>query len=59
MIVGILKEIKDNENRVGLTPDGARSLVAAGHSVLVEHDAGAGSGFGDEGYALAGARHSS
>lgn len=56
MIVGILKEIKDNESRMGLTPEGARSLVAAGHSVLVEHDAGAGSGFGDEGYALAGAR---
>jgi alanine dehydrogenase len=56
VIVGILKEIKDNENRVGLTPDGAGILVAAGHSVLVEHDAGAGSGFDDEGYALAGAR---
>ncbi|MBN2107120.1 MAG: alanine dehydrogenase, partial [Deltaproteobacteria bacterium] len=56
MIVGILKEIKDNESRVGLTPEGARALVAAGHSVLVEHDAGAGSGFADEGYALAGAR---
>jgi alanine dehydrogenase len=55
MIVGILKEIKDNENRVGLTPEGARNLVAAGHSVLVEHDAGAGSGFGDTDYELAGA----
>ena len=40
MIVGILKEIKDNENHVGLTPEGSRSLVAAGYSVLVEHDAG-------------------
>jgi len=55
VIVGILKEIKNNENRVGVTPDGARALVAAGHSVLVEHDAGAGSGFSDAGYELAGA----
>ena len=56
MIVGVLKEIKDNENRVALTPDGARQLVAAGHSVLVEHDAGAGSGFDDEAYGAADAR---
>jgi len=56
MIIGVLKEIKDNENRVGLTPEGSRSLIAAGHSVLVEHDAGAGSGFANEGYELAGAR---
>ena len=36
MIVGVLKEIKDNENREGITPDGVRNLFAAGHSVL-EH----------------------
>ena len=55
MIVGVLKEIKDNENRVALTPDGCRALAAAGNSVLVEHDAGAGSGFDDSAYAASGA----
>ena len=56
MIVGLPKEIKDNENRVGLVPAGVRALVAAGHSVIVEHDAGAGSGIPDAQYAAAGAK---
>lgn len=55
MRIGIPKEIKTNENRVSLVPAGAEALVAAGHSVLVECGAGAGSGFTDEQYASAGA----
>ena len=50
MIVGCVKEIKNNEYRVGLTPDNVRSYVAAGHEVLVEHGAGEGSGFTDAEY---------
>ncbi len=56
MIVGLPKEIKDNENRVGLVPAGVRALVASGHSVFVEHDAGAGSGIPDDQYVTAGAQ---
>ena len=55
MIVGVPKEIKDHEFRVGLTPGGARALVKAGHRVLVEAGAGAGSGLGDDAYGVAGA----
>ena len=44
MIVGLPKEIKDNEYRVGLTPAGARALTDAGHRVVVERGAGEGSG---------------
>ena len=55
MIVGVPKEIKNNEARVGLTPAGARALVEAGHMVLVEAAAGALSGFADELYRQAGA----
>lgn len=55
MIVGIPKEIKDNENRVGLTPAGSFSLVKAGQKVLLEKGAGEGSGFLDEEYKKAGA----
>ena len=55
MKIGIPREIKNNENRVGLTPNGAASLVAAGHNVLVETTAGLGSGFTDEAYQAAGA----
>ena len=40
MIVGIPKEIKNNENRVSLTPSGARELVQRGHTVYVQHTAG-------------------
>jgi alanine dehydrogenase len=56
MRIGVPKETKDNEYRVGLTPDGARQLAARGHSVLVERNAGIGSGFADEQYVEAGAR---
>ena len=55
MIVGLPKEIKDNEYRVGLTPAGVRALTDAGHQVFVERAAGEGSGFGDDLYELAGA----
>lgn len=56
MIVGVPKEIKRHEYRVGLTRAGAAALVAEGHQVLVEEEGGAGSGFGDEAYRRAGAR---
>jgi alanine dehydrogenase len=56
MVVGVPKEIKVGEQRVALTPAGARALSDAGHGVLVETGAGAGSGFRDEEYAAAGAR---
>ena len=55
MIIGVAKEIKNNENRVALTPGGAESFKAAGHSVLVETGAGVGSGFPDAMYAEYGA----
>lgn len=55
MIVGLPKEIKDNEYRVGLTPAGVRALTDAGHKVVVERSAGEGSGFGDDLYQTAGA----
>jgi alanine dehydrogenase len=55
VIVGLPKEIKDNEYRVGLTPAGARALTDAGHQVVVERSAGDGSGFGDDLYRRAGA----
>ena len=55
MIVGLPKEIKDNEYRVGLTPAGVRALTDAGHKVIVEKNAGEGSGFKDSLYGLAGA----
>ncbi|WP_099224131.1 alanine dehydrogenase [Listeria costaricensis] len=56
MRIGVVKEIKNNENRVGLTPYGAKELVAHGHEVLVEKNAGAGSGFHDEEYLSFGAK---
>ncbi|MHB8759071.1 MAG: NAD-binding protein, partial [Thiobacillus sp.] len=55
MHIGIPKEIKDHEYRVALTPEGARSLVDAGHIVSVETRAGAAVGFGDDAYRAAGA----
>ena len=55
MIIGVPKEIKDNEARVGVTPAGAKALTEAGHKVLVEAQAGAGSGFPDAEYQNAGA----
>jgi len=53
--IGVPKEIKTHEYRVGLTPAGARELAQLGHQVMVEHDAGAGIGFGDDVYRNAGA----
>jgi alanine dehydrogenase len=55
VIVGLPKEIKDNEYRVGLTPAGVRALTDAGHKVIVERSAGGGSGFEDALYERAGA----
>lgn len=55
MIIGVPKEIKNNENRVALTPAGAKELVKRGHSVYVQHTAGVGSGFSDSEYEAAGA----
>lgn len=55
MKVGIPKEIKNNENRVGMTPSGVAELVKHGHSVVVQHTAGEGSGFSDDEYKRAGA----
>ena len=55
MQVGLIKEIKTKENRVGLTPQGAAALIAGGHSVFVEQGAGVGSGFYDQAYREAGA----
>lgn len=56
MIIGIPKEIKNNENRVGATPAGVKELVKHGHTVYVQHTAGDGSGFADEEYVAAGAK---
>jgi alanine dehydrogenase len=55
MIIGVPREIKDHEFRVGLTPGGARALAQAGHRVLVEAGAGVGSGLDDDAYRAAGA----
>ncbi|MCD5325271.1 MULTISPECIES: alanine dehydrogenase [Pontibacillus] len=55
MFIGIPKEIKNNENRVAITPAGVLNLVKAGHSVFVETTAGIGSGFEDQDYRDAGA----
>jgi len=55
MIVGVPRETKRDEYRVGLLPVGAEELVRAGHRVLVEHGAGAGSGLPDDAYAACGA----
>ncbi|MCM8824998.1 MAG: alanine dehydrogenase [Candidatus Omnitrophica bacterium] len=55
MVIGVLKEIKAEEYRVGLTPASVRILVNDGHQVIVEKNAGAGSGFSDDMYFNAGA----
>jgi alanine dehydrogenase len=55
VIVGVPKEIKEEENRVGLTPLGVSAFVAHGHRVMVEKDAGKGSGLSDRAYEAAGA----
>ena len=56
MIIGVPKEIKNNENRVALTPAGATELVKHGHDVYIQSTAGHGSGFSDEEYLEAGAK---
>lgn len=56
MVIGVPKEIKNNENRVGMTPAGVAELVKHGHTVYVQQTAGANSGFTDEDYVNAGAR---
>ena len=56
MIIGVPKEIKNNENRVALTPAGTQELVKRGHEVFVQSTAGIGSGFSDDLYIKAGAR---
>ena len=56
MIIGIPKEIKNNENRVGMTPSGVGELVKRGHTVYVQHTAGSNSGFPDEEYIDVGAK---
>lgn len=55
MIIGIPKEIKNNENRVAITPAGVQELKKHGHDVFVQKSAGIGSGFEDENYIAAGA----
>jgi len=55
MIIGILKEIKTEENRVSMTPAGVEVMKQHGHKVLVEKGAGKGSGFTDASYATHGA----
>src|SRR5580658_549614 len=56
MIVGVPKEVKDHEARVGLLPSGAKALIEAGHKVLAQSTAGLGSSLTDEEYAHAGAQ---
>ena len=56
MIIGVPKEIKNNENRVGMTPSGVAELVKRGHTVYIQHTAGEHSGFPDEAYIAAGAQ---
>jgi alanine dehydrogenase len=56
MLIGIPKEIKNNENRVALTPAGVANFLKSGHRVVIEQKAGIGSGFTDEDYIAAGAQ---
>src|ERR1700744_3485309 len=55
MTIGVPKEIKNNENRVAVTPAGVEALVHAGHTVKIQTNAGTGSGFTDQSYEKAGA----
>jgi alanine dehydrogenase len=55
MIIGILKERKDEEYRVSITPDNAKTLINLGHEILIEKEAGIGSGFSNEEYEMIGA----
>ena len=56
MIIGVPKEIKNNENRVALTPSGAQEMIKRGHTVYIQTSAGDGSGFLDSEYETAGAK---
>lgn len=56
MTIGIPKEIKNNENRVAITPAGTQEFVRRGHTVIIERSAGVGSGFNDDEYVGAGAK---
>jgi len=56
MLIGVPKEIKNHEYRIGLSPAGVRELVANGHEVLVENDGGGGVGFDNDQYSAVGAR---
>jgi len=56
MIIGVPKEIKNNENRIALTPGGALELTKRGHEVYVQKDGGIGSGFSDQMYTDCGAK---
>ena len=56
MIIGVPKEIKNNENRVAITPAGVMSFIKSGHEVFIETNAGIGSGFTDEAFVEAGAK---
>ena len=56
MIIGIPKEIKESEHRVGMTPSGAQTLIQNGHDVFVQNFAGHGSGHSDEDYSNVGAK---
>lgn len=56
MIIGVPKEIKNNENRVGITPAGVKEFIQHGHEVWIETEAGLGSGFADQDYMEAGAK---
>ena len=56
MIIGTVKEVKNNEFRVGLTPSSVKEYIHHGHSVFVEKNAGVNSGFTDKDYVLAGAK---
>ena len=56
MIIGVPKEIKNNENRVGMTPSGVQEMTRRGHVVYVQASAGVNSGFSDEAYTAAGAK---
>ena len=56
MIIGVPKEIKNNENRVGMTPSGVAEVVKRGHTVYLQHTAGLNSGFPDEAYTAVGAK---
>ena len=56
MLIGVPKEIKPQENRIGLTPESVKTLVSEGHEVLVENNGGFEAGFDNDQYTKAGAK---